>query len=81
MSALRAREAGIRFDPAQIRGYCRVCDTETQENMDRLIRRENVPHFRELLRTVKEEAERQRIQKLLAQEQQKQKDAGDNVEE
>ena len=49
--------------------------------MDRLIRRENVRHFRELLRTVKEEAERQRIQKLLAQEQQKQKDAGDNVEE
>jgi hypothetical protein len=30
---------------------------------------------------VKEEAERQRIQKLLAQEQQKQKDAGDNVDE
>ena len=36
---------------------------------------------RELLRTVKEEAGRQRIQKLLAQEQQKQKDAGDKVEE
>ena len=49
--------------------------------MERLIRRENVPHFRELLRTVKEEAERQRIQKLLAQEQQKQKDAGDKIEE
>ena len=49
--------------------------------MDRLIRRENVRHFRELLRTVKEEAERQRIQKLLAQEQQKQKDAGDKVQE
>ena len=49
--------------------------------MERLIRRENVRHFRELLKTVKEEAERQRIQKLLAREQQKQKDAGDKVEE
>ena len=49
--------------------------------MDRLIRRENVRHFRELLKTVKDEAERRRIQKLLAQEQQKQKDAGDKVEE
>ena len=54
---------------------------ETQEHMERLIRRENVKHFRELLKTVKEEAARQRIQTLLAQEQQKQKDAGDNVEE
>jgi hypothetical protein len=37
--------------------------------------------IRELLKTVKDEAERQRILKLLAEEQQKQKDAGDNVEE
>jgi len=45
---------------------------ETQEHMERLIRRENVKHFRELLKTVvKEEAERRRIRKLLAQEQQK----------
>jgi len=80
-AAARAREAGIRFDPAQIRGYCRVCDMETQEHMERLIRRENVKHFRELLKTAKEEAARQRIQKLLAQELQKQKDAGDKVEE
>jgi hypothetical protein len=49
--------------------------------MERLVRRENVKHFRELLKTVKEEAERRRIQKLLAQEQQKQKDAGDKIEE
>jgi hypothetical protein len=49
--------------------------------MERFIRRENVKHFRELLKTVRDEAERQRIQKLLAQEQQKQKDAGDKVEE
>ena len=45
--------------------------------MDRFIRRENVKHYRELLKTVKDETERQRILKLLAEEQQKQKTAGD----
>ena len=49
--------------------------------MERFVRRENIKHYRELLKTVKDEAERQRIQKLLAEEQQKQKDAGDKVEE
>jgi hypothetical protein len=49
--------------------------------MDRFIRRENVKHYRELLKTVKEETERQRILKLLADEQQKQKNAGDKIEE
>ena len=49
--------------------------------MDRFIRRENVKHFRELLKSTKEENERQRILKLLAEEQQKQRDAGDKIEE
>ena len=49
--------------------------------MERLVRRENVKHYRELLKTVKDEAERQRIQKLLAEEVQKQKAAGDKIEE
>jgi hypothetical protein len=49
--------------------------------MDRFIRRENVKHYRELLKTVKTEAERQQILKLLAEEQQKQKDAGDKLDE
>lgn len=49
--------------------------------MDRFIRRENVRHYRELLKTVTAETERQRILKLLAEEQQKQKDAGDKIEE
>lgn len=49
--------------------------------MDRFIRRENVRHYRELLKTANDEAERQRILKLLAEEQQKQKDAGDKMEE
>jgi hypothetical protein len=44
--------------------------------MDRFIRRENVRHYRELLKTVTSETERQRILKLLAEEHQKQKDAG-----
>ena len=51
------------------------------ESMDRFIRRENVKHFRELLKTAKTEAERKRIEELLAQEIQKQKDAGDNIDE
>jgi len=49
--------------------------------MERFVRRENVKHYRELLKTVKDEAERQQIQKLLAEEQQKRKDAGDKIEE
>ena len=49
--------------------------------MERFVRHENVKHYRELLKTVKDEADRQRIQKLLAEEQQKRKDAGDKIEE
>jgi len=49
--------------------------------MDRFVRRENVKHYRELLKTVNDEAERQQLLKLLAEEQQKQKDAGDKIEE
>ena len=49
--------------------------------MNRFIRRENVKHFRELLKTAKDDAERERIQKLLAEEQQKQRDAGDKIDE
>jgi hypothetical protein len=49
--------------------------------VDRFVRRENVRHYRELLKTVNDEAERQRLLKLLAEEQQKQKDAGDKIKE
>jgi hypothetical protein len=48
--------------------------------MERFVRHENIKHYRELLKTVKGESERERILKLLAEEQQKQKDAGDNIE-
>jgi hypothetical protein len=48
--------------------------------VDRFIRRENVKHYRELLKSAKDDAERQRISKLLAEEEKKQKDAGDKIE-
>jgi hypothetical protein len=49
--------------------------------MDRFIRRENVKRYRELLKATKDEVERQKILVLLAEEQQKQRDAGDKIEE
>jgi hypothetical protein len=49
--------------------------------MEQFIRRENVRHFRELLKRAKTDAERQQIRKLLAEAQQKQKDAGDKLDE
>lgn len=47
----------------------------------RFVRRENVKHYRELLRTAKSDDERARIEKLLAEERQKQRDAGDPEED
>ena len=49
--------------------------------MERFIRRENVKHYRELLKTVTDERVRERLLKLLAEEQQKQKDANDPLDE
>lgn len=49
--------------------------------MDSFIRRENIKRYRKLLETAKNEAERARLEKLLAEEQQKQADAGDNLED
>jgi hypothetical protein len=48
--------------------------------MDRFIRRQNVEHYRHLLETVTDEKERERILKLLEEERQKQKDAGDALD-
>ena len=72
--------AGLCFDLAQIQSR-EVDISPWRGAMERFVRRENVKHYRELLKTVKDEAERQRIQKLLAEEVQKQKDAGDKIEE
>jgi hypothetical protein len=49
--------------------------------MDRFVRRENVKHFRDLLKMTTDEPERQRLLNLLAEEQKKQTDAGDKIEE
>jgi hypothetical protein len=49
--------------------------------LDRFIRRENVRHYRELLKTTTDKVERQKILKLLTEEQKKQKDAGDEGRE
>ena len=50
--------------------------------MDQFIRRRNVERYRHLLdEIVTDEAERQRILKLLAEERKKQEDAGDVVDQ
>ncbi len=43
--------------------------------MERLVRRENIKHYRELLREAKSEAERWRVEALLDEELAKQKQA------
>ena len=52
-----------------------------QLNMDLSIQRENIKHYRELLKTAKDEAERQKILKLITEEQQKVNGAGDKIQE
>jgi hypothetical protein len=69
------------FDLTQIPGD-NVCQpTWWSGPMERFVRRENIKHYKELLKTLKDEAERQQILKLLAEERQKQKEAGDKIEE
>lgn len=51
------------------------------ERTARFIRRENVKHYRLLLETVTDEQVRQEILKLLAEEQGKQRAAGDPIED
>jgi hypothetical protein len=46
----------------------------------RFIRRENIKHYRRLLEQTTDEAQRQRILKLLAKEEKKQRDADDKTE-
>ena len=47
----------------------------------RFIRRENVKHYRRLLKTLTDEVDRQKILQLLAEEVKKQIAAGDPIEE
>jgi hypothetical protein len=45
--------------------------------MERFVRRQNIEHYRELLRTVTDPAQRVTIERLIAEEEEKQKRAGD----
>jgi hypothetical protein len=45
--------------------------------VERFVRRENIRHFRDLLRDAKSDSERRRIQMLLDEELRKQRQAGD----
>ena len=47
--------------------------------MDQFIRRQNVERYCRLLQRVTEESDRQKVINLLAEERQKQKDAGDPI--
>jgi hypothetical protein len=51
----------------------------TEANMDQFVRSQNVARYRRLLERVTDETDRQHIINLLAEERQKQKDAGDLV--
>ena len=51
----------------------------TEANMDEFVRSQNVARYRRLLERVTDESNRQQIINLLAEERQKQKDAGDSV--
>ena len=48
-------------------------------DQSQFVRSQNVERYRRLLERVTEESDRQQIINLLAEEQQKQKDAGDRV--
>jgi hypothetical protein len=71
----------VRIDLGQIPAIMSSSRRAVRAAMERFVRRENVKHYKELLKGETEEAERQRILKLLAEEQQKQKDAGDKTED
>jgi len=47
--------------------------------IERFVRRQNVEHYQQLLAATNNEIERQKIMKLLAEERQKQRDAGDSA--
>jgi hypothetical protein len=72
----------VRFDLPQLRLKVfrgPLSPMETRPLL-RFVRRENVKHYRHLLAQTTDEAERQRIMKLLAEEEKKQRDADDNAE-
>jgi len=48
-------------------------------DMDRFVRAQNVQRYRSLLERATEQADRQKLLSLLAEEERKQKDAGDSL--
>jgi hypothetical protein len=64
-----------RLGATFMRGLQRLLSTEADTG--ELVRSQNVQRYRRLLERVTEESDRQTIIKLLAEERQKQKDAGD----
>jgi hypothetical protein len=50
-----------------------------EANVDQFVRRQNVERYCRLLQRVTEESDRQKVINLLAEERQKQKDAGDPI--
>ena len=84
---LNQRAAAPQFDSGQdcsdclmrLRKAASEGPHERRPNMDKFIRRQNVERCRCLLERVTEESHRRTIIKLLTEEQQKQKDAGDPV--
>jgi hypothetical protein len=69
------------------RGLCRLsgfsgmlatrASTHGRKAMEQFVRRENIKHYREMLARTTDESDRRRLQKLLDEELQKQKPAGD----
>jgi hypothetical protein len=52
---------------------------EGDMDMDRFVRAQNVQRYRSLLERATEQADRQKLLSLLAEEEQKQKDAGESL--
>ena len=52
---------------------------EGDMDMDRFVRAQNVQRYRSLLERATEQADREKLSSLLAEEEQKQKDAGESL--
>jgi hypothetical protein len=64
-----------------LRVYSRTSNPGAMWPLNRLIARENGKHYRQILAEITDEAERQRILKLLADEEKKQREAEGKIEE
>ena len=60
-------------------GYSLYKRASMEVDMDQFIRSQNVTRYHRLLERVTDQSDRQKILNLLAEEQQKQKEAGDSI--